>query len=174
MSTAEFPPLPPPHVRLGVGGVLLQSGRALVNRAVYRTRFTIPGGYVEAGESLVGALAREFEEETGVTVRVGRLLLTYHKVLNAQESDVYFAFALDHLAGQPTARPPEIAEVREVSVAEAEGATWISGVSRTAIRLATQPSLAWPSSPWKGSDVPGVSVEAYHASGGEPDQRRHG
>lgn len=162
MSAPNLPPLPPPHVRLGVGGVLLCDGRALVNRAVYRTRFTIPGGYVEAGESLAEALAREFEEETGVSVRVGRLLLTYHKVVNAQESDVYFAFALDRVAGEPAAQPPEIAEVREVAVADAAGAAWISELSRTAIRLASEAALGWPASPWKGGDIPGVRVEAYH------------
>ena len=162
MSFAGLPPLPSPHTRLGVGGVLLRNGRALVNRAVYRHRFTIPSGYVERGESLGDALVREFEEETGVTVRVGRLLVTRHKVLTPEESDVYFAFAVDHIAGEPTARPPEIAEVREVTSVEAEAASWISELSRIAIRLAFAPATAWPRSEWKGGEMPGLSSEAYH------------
>ena len=142
--------------------MLIRDGRALVNRAVYRTRFTVPSGYVEPGESLEAAVVREFEEETGVKVRVGPLLLTRHKVLDEAQSDVYFAFALEYVSGTPTARPPEIAEVRDVPVDEALGATWISELSRMAIRLARHETLGWPRSPWNGGEAPGRASEAYH------------
>jgi ADP-ribose pyrophosphatase YjhB (NUDIX family) len=134
----------------------------LVNRAVYRTRFTIPSGYVNPGETLEAAVVRELEEETGATARVGRLLLTRHKVVTATESDAYFAFALEHLEGEPTARPPEIAEVREVLVSEAVQVVWISELSRLAIRLAVETSGGWPRSAWKGGEAPGLSSETYH------------
>ena len=162
---AEFPPLPAPHTRVGVGGVLIREGRALVNRAVYRERFTVPSGYVEAGESLETALLREFEEETGVKARIGRLLLVRHKVVRAEESDVYFAFAVEHLAGEPSARPPEIAEVREVPLAEVPRATWISQLSRKVIGLAADGEGSWPRSSWPGGEVPGLSRESYHRDG---------
>jgi len=166
VSAPSIPPLPPPHTRVGVGGVLIRNGRALVNRAVYRTRFTVPSGYVEPGESLETAVVREFEEETGVTVRVGPLLLTRHKVIDEGASDVYFAFALEYVSGEPSARPPEIAEVREIPVDEALSATWISELSRTAIRLARHEVEGWPRSPWKGGEAPGLTSEMYH-----PDRR---
>jgi ADP-ribose pyrophosphatase YjhB (NUDIX family) len=164
MPSAPAPPaeLPRPHTRVGVGGVLVRNGSVLVNRAVYRERFTIPSGYVEAGETLEAALRREFEEETGVDGRVGPLLLVRHKVLGPEESDVYFAFALEHLAGEPTARPPEIAEIRMVPVEQVPHASWVSSLSRLAIRLATQSPSAWPRSAWDGGEVPGVATSAYH------------
>ena len=165
MSGQSVPPLPPPHTRIGVGGVLIREGRVLVNRAVYRTRFTIPSGYVEAGEGVEPALIREFEEETGVRVEVGPLLLTRHKVVAADESDLYLAFLLEDRGGTPEARPPEIAEIRQPTLAEAEGAAWISELSRLAIRLGARRSGSWPRSGWAGGEVPGLLSEAYHADG---------
>jgi 8-oxo-dGTP diphosphatase len=147
---------------LGVGGVLIQDGRVLVNRAVYRSRFTIPSGYVEPGEGLESALAREFEEETGVQVGVGPLLLTRHKVVKTDESDVYFAFLLEHRAGTPAARPPEIAEFREPTIQEALTAPWISELSRLAIRLGAEHSGSWPRSGWSGGEVPGLLSETFY------------
>jgi len=156
------PPLPPPHTRIGVGGVLLRNGRALVNRAVYRERFTIPSGYVEVGETLESAVLREFEEETGVRTRLGRLLLVRHKVVRTEESDVYFAFRVEHVSGEPEARPPEIAEVREVPLPDAAVAPWISQLSRKAIGLAARNAGVWPRSSWAGGEVPGLASETYH------------
>jgi 8-oxo-dGTP diphosphatase len=171
-AVPALPPLPPPHTRVGVGGVLLRDGRALVNRAVYRQRFTIPSGYVEAGEDLEGALVREFLEETGVRVRPGRLLLTRHKVVTEKESDVYFAFGLEYLSGTPSARPPEIAEVREVPVRDAARAPWISSLSRRAIVLAQRPAGSWPPARWDGGEAPGLSTRAYHGRpAGAPARR---
>jgi ADP-ribose pyrophosphatase YjhB (NUDIX family) len=158
-------PLPSPHTRVGVGGVLIREGRVLVNRAIYRNRFTIPSGYVDPGETLETALCREFEEESGVRVRVGRLILTRHKVVTELESDVYFAFALEHESGEPTARPPEIAEIREPLLDEAVAAPWISELSRLAIELAGDPGTTWPRSAWKGGEAPGRASEAYHSEG---------
>ena len=162
MADRSFPPLPAPHTRVGVGGVLVREGRALVNRAVYRQRFTIPSGYVEAGESLEGALAREFEEETGVRTRVGPLLLARHKVVRTEESDVYFAFEVELIGGEPEARPPEIAEVREVPLSEVEAAPWISELSRLAIGLVARRAGGWPRSRWPGGEAPRLATEAYH------------
>ena len=162
VTASTLPPLPAPHTRLGVGGVLLRGGRVLVNRAVYRTRFTIPSGYVEAGEGIEAALAREFEEETGVQVSVGPLVLARHKVIAPSESDVYFAFLLEDRGGTPEARPPEIAEFREPTVLEALSAPWISELSRLAIRLAAESATGWPRSSWPGGEVPGLLSEAFH------------
>lgn len=145
--------------------MLIRNGLVLVNRAIYRERFTIPGGYVDRGETLETALVREFEEETGVTVRVAHLLLTRHKVVTAEESDAYFAFSLEHVAGEPVARPPEIAEVRQVPVAEAAEASWISELSRRTIRLASERAVSWPRSDFRGGEVPGLGSETYHAPG---------
>jgi 8-oxo-dGTP diphosphatase len=160
--------LPPAHIRVGVGGVLVREGRVLVNRAVYRERFTLPSGYVDPGERVEEALVREFREETSLEVAVGRLLLVRHRVVSASEGDLYLAFALEHRSGTPAALPPEIAEFREVPLEEALGAPWISELSRIAISVHAGASPGWPRSPWDGGEVPGLGTEVYYAAGTAP------
>jgi 8-oxo-dGTP pyrophosphatase MutT (NUDIX family) len=50
-------------------------GRILLVEPTYKPHWDVPGGIVEAGESLLGAVKREVEEELGMRVTVGRLLV---------------------------------------------------------------------------------------------------
>lgn len=66
-------------VRVRVGGLLLRGGAMLL--AAHRSLlpneapfWSPPGGGWQFGESIRAALLREFREETGLTVRVGRFL----------------------------------------------------------------------------------------------------
>ena len=58
-----------------VGAALLRDGRVLASRRTAPPQLAgyweFPGGKVEAGESDVGALARELVEELGVTASIG-------------------------------------------------------------------------------------------------------
>ena len=58
--------------RPSVYGVLLQNDRVLLHG--YMDGFDFPGGGLNPGESLKEGLQREFLEETGITVDVGKLL----------------------------------------------------------------------------------------------------
>lgn len=67
------------RVRVRVGGLLLRDGQMLL--AAHRgllpgqaAFWSPPGGGWQFGESLKEALVREFREETGLNVRVGRFL----------------------------------------------------------------------------------------------------
>ena len=51
-------------------------GRVLLCRLTYKNDFDLPGGVVEVGESPQDAVAREVEEELGLSVDAGPLLLT--------------------------------------------------------------------------------------------------
>ncbi len=52
------------------------AGRVLLCRLTYKNDFDLPGGVVEVGESPQDAVAREVEEELGLHVDAGPLLLT--------------------------------------------------------------------------------------------------
>jgi 8-oxo-dGTP diphosphatase len=68
-SSREYPDRPV----VGVGGVIIDKGRALLIRRgsePLRGEWSIPGGTLELGETLAEGVARELLEETGLVVRV--------------------------------------------------------------------------------------------------------
>ena len=76
---------------LCVGGIAVNDGRLLMVRRANEPgggRWSLPGGRVESGESIVAAVVRELREETGLEVVCGPLRgwveradLEYHFVI---------------------------------------------------------------------------------------------
>ena len=64
-------------IRIRVGVLICRDGEVLLVRHEKGSRsyWLVPGGGVDAGETMVAAGARELLEETGYTVEIGRLLL---------------------------------------------------------------------------------------------------
>ncbi len=54
-----------------------QEGRLLLQRRADNKLWSVPGGAVELGESVLGALRREVQEETGLEVEADRLIGIY-------------------------------------------------------------------------------------------------
>ena len=101
------------------GGLVLLARRA---RAPARDLFTLPGGVVEAGETLAEALKREVREETGVAIEP--IALAGHREVIARDAQgrverhfVILAFAARWIEGEPVPLD-EIAEVRWVRPAD--------------------------------------------------------
>ncbi len=78
-SPREYPLRP----IVGVGGVLIESGRALLIRRGSEPllgQWSIPGGTLELGETIVEGVARELVEETGIVVRVLDLIEVFERI----------------------------------------------------------------------------------------------
>src|ERR1700746_314072 len=83
-SSREYPDRP----LVGVGGVVIEHGRALLIRRGSEPllgEWSIPGGTLELGESLQEGVARELLEETGVEVRVLDLIEVFDRIFPAEE-----------------------------------------------------------------------------------------
>ena len=66
-----------PRKRMGAGVLLSDHrGRVLLVEPTYKDTWEIPGGSVEADESPYAAAVRELHEELGLTIPIGRLLVT--------------------------------------------------------------------------------------------------
>lgn len=61
------------HRHMGIYGICKNENKVLVVKKTggpYRNRFDLPGGTIEQNESLVQAIHREFDEETGMQINV--------------------------------------------------------------------------------------------------------
>jgi 8-oxo-dGTP diphosphatase len=85
-SSREYPERP----LVGVGGVVIESGRALLIRRAsepLRGEWSIPGGMLGLGETLEQGVARELLEETGLQVRVLELIEVFERIVYAPNGE---------------------------------------------------------------------------------------
>ena len=121
---------------LAVSAAIVRDGHVLVVRRARPPAaglFTLPGGVVEAGETLVEAIVREVREETGMTIEPVALA-GYREVLmraadgRIERHFVILAFAARWIMGEPSLSN-EIAEARWVRPAELENLQTTEGLA---------------------------------------------
>jgi 8-oxo-dGTP diphosphatase len=97
LAKREYPERP----IVGVGGVVLSNGRALLIKRAgppLAGQWSIPGGMLELGETLVEAVQRELAEETGLVVRVLELVEVFERIeFDAARRARYHFVVLDYL-----------------------------------------------------------------------------
>ena len=96
-GSREYPERP----MVGVGGVVISEGRALLVRrggAPLEGQWSIPGGMLEVGETTVGGSAARVAEETGIEVRVGDLIEVFERITPDEDGKTRYHFVvLDYL-----------------------------------------------------------------------------
>jgi ADP-ribose pyrophosphatase len=96
--------------RLAVGTVVLHQGRVLLVRRGKPPRqgkWAVPGGKVEAGETLRQAAEREVREETGIEVRAGEVVHVF-ELIDRDGDTLRFHYVIidlmaEYLGGEPRA-----------------------------------------------------------------------
>ena len=120
MTSREFPEIP----LMGVGAVVVREGRVLlVQRGTepMKGRWSIPGGLLEVGESLVAGVAREVLEETGLMVEPVELIELLDRIHREGDRVRYHYVIADYLCrvtGGDLCASSDAAAVRWVERAE--------------------------------------------------------
>ena len=96
-SKREYPERPV----VGVGGVVISGGRTLLIRRggpPLEGQWSIPGGMLEVGETLIEGVRRELFEETAIEVRVLDLIEVFERInLDGSGKARYHFVVLDYL-----------------------------------------------------------------------------
>jgi mutator protein MutT len=111
---------------VGVGGIVICDGRALLARRgqpPLEGQWSIPGGMLETGETILEGVRRELKEETGLDVRVGELIEVFERITLDQDGKTHYHYVvLDYfceiLKGEACASSDatEIAWVKEADL----------------------------------------------------------
>ncbi len=117
----EYPAVP----IVGVGGVIVQDGRVVIVQRGQEPRkgeWSLPGGVVELGESLVEAARREMKEETGLDVEVGALVETFDRIHRDADGRVRYHFVIaDYLCvpiGGTLVAGSDVTDARWIAIGE--------------------------------------------------------
>jgi 8-oxo-dGTP diphosphatase len=116
----EYPERP----LVGVGGVVIVEGRALLIRrgsAPLKGEWSIPGGMLELGETLDQGVRRELAEETGLEVLVGDLIEVFERVFVDDDGRTQYHFViLDYLCEVVSGEARAGSDVTDVAWAREE------------------------------------------------------
>ncbi|KZM51503.1 NUDIX hydrolase [Labrenzia sp. OB1] len=92
----------PDAPRVGVSVLCHRNGQVLLikrGKAPYKNHWSLPGGLVELGETLLEAAERELMEETGVTAHLGAPAETFDSIQRDADGTVSAHFILTVFCG---------------------------------------------------------------------------
>ncbi len=102
---------------LGVTAAIMRDGQILLTKREDFEVWCLPGGHVDPGESIAQAAIREAREETGLEVRLTRLVGVY-SVLNAPSGEMHVvSFVAEPVGGALQPGAAEVLEARYFDLA---------------------------------------------------------
>lgn len=118
MTNRQYPERP----IVGVGAVIIDGDRVLLVRRAHeplKGEWSLPGGAVELGETLVAATAREVREETGLDVEVGPMVEVLDRLRFDDDGRARYHYVLIDFLCRPIGG-------RLCCASDADGAAWVS------------------------------------------------
>jgi 8-oxo-dGTP diphosphatase len=116
----EYPERP----LVGVGGVVIADGRALLIRRggpPLEGEWSIPGGMLELGETFEEGVRRELAEETGLKVRVLNFIEVFERIFPGKDGRTQYHFViLDYLCAAESGEAKAASDVTAVAWAREE------------------------------------------------------
>ena len=99
--------------------MVIAGGRTLLIRrgsAPLEGQWSIPGGMLELGESIVEGVRRELAEETGIEVRVLELIEVFERVIPGESGRIRYHFViLDYLCEMVSGEARAASDVIDVA-----------------------------------------------------------
>ncbi|RLF08857.1 MAG: hypothetical protein DRJ62_07785 [Thermoprotei archaeon] len=121
MPSREYPSSP----LVGVGVLVRNGGKVLLVKRRFepdKGLWALPGGLVKLGEKVRDAAVREIEEETGIKIRIKRLIDVVDKIVLDDSGSVKYHFVIVDFEGEPIdgelRADPEVEDARWVEVDE--------------------------------------------------------
>lgn len=105
--------------RASAYGVLVENGKVLFKRQQSVKKFDLPGGGIEIGETISEGLVREFKEETGLTVEIGKLLFVDESFFTHNGEDAHgilIFYEVKKISGTLTTNEDDSAEVKYLDI----------------------------------------------------------
>jgi mutator protein MutT len=93
MMKREYPEQP----IVGVGAIIFEGPSILLvkrNQEPGKGQWSLPGGAVEVGETLIEALERELYEEVSIKIEIGDLVRLLERIIYDQERRVQFHYVI--------------------------------------------------------------------------------
>jgi 8-oxo-dGTP diphosphatase len=138
----EYPERP----LVGVGGVVIADGRALLIRRrspPLEGEWSIPGGMLEVGETIEEGVRRELAEETGLEVRVLDFIEVFERIFPDQDGRTKYHFViLDYLCAVESGEARAASDVSDVAWARADELAPYS-LTTTATRVIERAFAMW-------------------------------
>ena len=140
MTNNPEPEYPAGPFTIGVGGIVIENGKALLVKLTYGHKgWILPGGYVKSAETIGKAVSREVYEETGLKVQPSQIVSVRSRV-NQGKCDIYVAFLVKVIGGELRPDHEEVSDIRYFALSDMETCEDVPKLNTWIVRRALQDS----------------------------------
>lgn len=113
------------YVKVSVHGFIKNGDKFLITQRPSDDDFMpmfwdTPGGTIEFGEKTIDALTREIKEESGLNVKIGKILYCFDHLSNPSRHQFTLVYECEYLGGEINLDPKEHQSFQWVTLDEAE------------------------------------------------------